>query len=60
MSSQKSSHEIQLPNSKKVKVEVTLVPAEELPDTFHGNTNVTKLNVGGKDFFAVVGKTTAA
>lgn len=60
MAIEKSTHELQLPNSKKVKVEVSLVPAEQLPDVLHGNTNVTKLNIGGKDFFAVVGKTTVA
>jgi hypothetical protein len=58
MAHQKSSHELAIPNSnQKVKVEVALVPADELPDTFHKNTNVAKVNVGGKDFFAVVGKT---
>jgi hypothetical protein len=48
-----------LPESgKKIGVQVTLVPGDQLPETLHRNTNVTKVNIAGKDFFAVVGKTT--
>ena len=61
MANTTSKHEITLPDSgKKLGVEVTLVPADHLPETLHGNTNVTKVNIAGKDFFAVVGKTTVA
>jgi len=43
---------------KKLSFEVELVPSEHASALLAGNTNVAKVNVGGKEFFAVVGKTT--
>lgn len=37
---------------------VDLVPAENLPEDFADlNTNVAKVNLEGKDFYALIGKT---
>ncbi|WP_327732711.1 hypothetical protein OG749_01445 [Streptomyces nojiriensis] len=37
---------------------VDLVPAENLPDDFADlNTNVAKVNLEGRDFYALIGKT---
>lgn len=65
MAFQTTSQEITVPAgarggaAPKVKVEVQLIPVDQLPDILHGNTNVTKVTVGGQEFFAVVGKTVA-
>jgi hypothetical protein len=55
-----SQHEIALESGKKLGLQVTLVPADQLPEALHGDTNVAKVQIAGKDFFAVVGKTTVA
>lgn len=53
-----STHELPLPNStQKVKVEVELVPADRIHESLRNSTNITKVNIGGQEFFAVVGKT---
>jgi len=53
-----TTQEVKLPNSNEtIKVEVELIPADQFHDTFAKQTNVTKVNVDGKEFFAVVGKT---
>jgi hypothetical protein len=49
---------LEIPNTdKKLAVEVELVPADTAPSLLAGNTNVAKVLIGGKEFFAVVGKT---
>ena len=41
----------------KIKVEVELVPVKSAPDTIAKQANVSKVTVGGEEFFALVGKT---
>jgi hypothetical protein len=49
---------LDLPHTdQKLSVEVELVPADTAPSLLAGNTNVAKVHIGGKEFFAVVGKT---
>ncbi len=59
-SATQSTHSFQLnvPGSdKKVGVEMELVPTDKLPASLHNSPNVAKVNLGGKEFFAVMGKT---
>ena len=39
------------------KVEVELVPVKTAPDTIAKQANVSKVTVGGEEFYALVGKT---
>jgi hypothetical protein len=41
----------------KIKVEVELVPVKTAPDTIAKQANVSKVTVGGEEFYALVGKT---
>ncbi len=53
-----SKHTVTIPNADKtVSVEVELIPADKFAKSLAKNTNVAKVKVGGKDFYAVMGKT---
>lgn len=55
------TQEITIPGSgQKVNVEVELIPANQLPDALKSSTNISKVTVGGQEFYAVLGKTTTS
>jgi len=55
-----SKHEIEMPAmDQSVSIEMELIPAEIFAKSLAGNTNVAKVQVKGRDFFAVLGKTTS-
>jgi hypothetical protein len=55
-----TTHEkvLDIPGStNKVKVQVELVPVKSAPSTLADQANVSKISVGGEEFFALIGKT---
>jgi hypothetical protein len=55
-----ATHEkiLDIPGSaQKVKVQVELVPVKSAPAILADQANVSKVTVGGEEFFALVGKT---
>ena len=53
-----TTHALPVPGeNKKVSVEMELVPSDKLPSSLHSSPNIAKVNLGGKEFFAVIGKT---
>lgn len=53
-----TSYQLDLPDSKsKVSVEMEMVPAESMPESLRSAPNVARVQLGGRDFFAVMGKT---
>jgi hypothetical protein len=55
-----NTHEktLDIPGShQKVKVQVELVPVDKAPSTLADQANVSKVSVGGEEFFALIGKT---
>ena len=53
-------HHLEVPGtSQKVSVELELVAPDDMPASLAASRNVAKLEVGGHEFFAVVGKTGA-
>ena len=53
------THTLSLPQTdKKLSVAVELVPADTTHSLLDEHPNVARVNIGGKEFLAVVGKTT--
>ncbi|MCA6098180.1 hypothetical protein [Bradyrhizobium australafricanum] len=55
-----TTHEkvLDIPGSQnQVKVQVELVPVKSAPSTLADQANVSKVSVGGEEFFALIGKT---
>ena len=51
-------YRLEVPDTDQlVSIELNVIPAGELPDLLQRNTNVVPINIGGKEFFLVAGKT---
>jgi hypothetical protein len=52
------AQKIDIPGSnKKLRIEVDVIPANDLHASMRKMPNVTKVSIGGKPFFLVAGKT---